>query len=215
MSRINEIINHTINVYDMEEDDVLSLINKPYNLAKFISKYAHRNDYRENGDEYYIHPLRVLIGYYRMLGIHDPSNMMSIDVELLKKYNIPYEGVEELCILHDVIEDTDFTIDELYELFELYNNGLYFNTYIRKPLELITHDKNVDYDKYIDVVMSNPTSSLVKMLDLENNSNPLTLSSLDDKRYKRCIRYLEYIYKINNKYHFIEKTNEYRMNVGK
>ena len=173
-----------------------------------ICEYAHRNQIRENGDLYLVHPCRCL-GYYRhMVGIKE-NDPFCIDVDLMEKYDIPYNGIQELCLLHDVIEDTDFTMEDLKEIFDECKLLDHFNMYIEKPLDIITHRKEESYDIYIDKCLKNRSAALVKMCDLNDNLDVTTLISFDDYKYDRCCRYLKYINIINNKYHFIENINEY------
>lgn len=210
MTRLNEIKNYFINTYNLNEEELDSFINGSVNLSILISQYAHRNEHRVNGEEYYMHPAGCLNLCRRFFGITDLNDPFSINKDLMYERGIPFDGAQELCLLHDVVEDTDFTINDICEIFTEMNEELYFNLYLKRPLELITHDKTVDYDEYIDLVMKNPISSLVKMIDMQDNLNALTLDSFGEENYNRSSRYLSYIYKINNKYHFIENMNEYR-----
>ena len=132
-----------------------------------------------------------------------------IDVNLMYEYGVPYDGVQEVCLLHDVLEDTNISIEEIKEIYNELELGRHFEMYIYKPLQLITHDKDVPYPEYINIVMKHPTSALVKMLDLVDNSNLMTLSTLDAKKLDRSINYMKYIKVINDKYHFVEHINEY------
>ena len=58
--------------------------------------------------------------------------------------------------------------------------------------------------------MSNPISALVKMIDLMNNMNLFSLDKFEDKEYDRAKKYLSYFKKINDKYHYVEKIQNYR-----
>lgn len=57
--------------------------------------------------------------------------------------------------------------------------------------------------------MEHPTSALAKMIDLNDNLNILSLISLDDKKFTRCVNYLTYIKIINDEFSFLEKINAY------
>ena len=137
MSRLQEIHDYLIK-NDREEKDLLQLDKFSVYLSMEICEYAHRNQIRENGDLYLVHPCRCL-GYYRhMVGIKE-NDPFCIDVDLMEKYDIPYNGIQELCLLHDVIEDTDFTMEDLKEIFDECKLLDHFNMYIEKPLDIITH----------------------------------------------------------------------------
>lgn len=58
--------------------------------------------------------------------------------------------------------------------------------------------------------MEHPTSALAKMIDLNDNLNILSLISLDDKKFTRCVNYLTYIKIINDEFSFLEKINAYK-----
>ena len=123
--------------------------------------------------------------------------------------DLPYFGVIEVCVLHDVVEDTNITIDDIGYIYSLMNLRAYFDNNIRTSLINITHNKNEDYQDYIFRCMEHPTSALVKMIDLNDNLNVLSLISLDDKKLNRCVRYLTYIKLINDEFSFLEKINAY------
>ncbi len=192
-----------------EEDDLLKSDTSSVYLAMGIAEYAHRNQTRENGEEYANHPYRVLEGYRRLVGIK-PNDYDCVDEDLLTMYQIPYWGVQEVCLLHDVVEDTELTIDDLREIYVECGFEKYFDIYIKHPLQCITHDKSVSYDEYIKICLTNPISALVKMLDLQDNLYVVDLVDLSKEKYKRAVEYLTWIYIINNEYHFLEKTAEYK-----
>lgn len=178
----------------------------PISISLRIMSYAHKGQRRVNGEPYRNHPLRCSKRYLDLiqLGVGIP-----IDRLRLKELGIPFEGVFEVCLLHDVVEDSDWTIEDVEKSFDECGQGDYFRKFIKDPLIRITHDKKVDYASYIDVCLGNPVSALCKMLDLQDNINIFSLDTFDEKNYKRSQGYLSYIYKINSKYGFIEKIDEY------
>lgn len=71
---------------------------------------------------------------------------------------------EIICgFLHDVVEDTDYTFDDLLEM------G--FSTEVVDVLRLLTHDKSVTYMDYIRGILAseNETALAVKLNDLNHN----------------------------------------------
>ena len=174
-------------------------------IAMNIAFYAHRDASRVNGEAYITHP-KGIADHFSYLSQIDADDC---DEENLAKVGLHYQGVLEVCWLHDVIEDTPYTIEDIEDVFE--DRGLkdYFNTFIKRPLELITHDKSEAYPIYIEKVYKNLTASIVKFLDLCNNSNPLTLDHLGDKELKRIQDYATYMKTINDKWHLIERFNDY------
>lgn len=176
-------------------------------LSEEIMHYTHRNQYRKNGEKYENHPLRCRQNYLNLISFAMEGS--KINEEKLKERNIPYQGVQETCLLHDVIEDTDFTIDDLEDIFTECGFKGYFNVFIRDPLIRLTHAKSVDYYSYIQICMANPISAICKMMDLQDNSSVLSLMSFDECSYQRTQKYLTCLYSINNKYHYIEAANHH------
>ena len=192
------------------DEETLNMKN-PIALAMQIMHYAHRDQTRENGEGYACHPLRCYNMYQDMICASSKRH----NVDLLYKHLIPFYGVMEVCLLHDVIEDTDFTIEDIEEMFVEFGFGEFFNDIMKDALIRITHNKNVLYDEYIDIVIENPISALVKMLDLQDNLTVFDLTKFDEKNFKRANRYLGYLYKINNAYHYIEHLEDYRRELDK
>lgn len=93
-----------------------------------------------------------------------------------------------VALLHDVVEDTDTTLDDLAKIFPQEVTG---------AIALMTHDDNVPYLDYVRTIKSNPIASKVKLADLKHNSDLTRLDKVDDKaierveKYKKAIRILE------------------------
>ena len=97
---------------------------------------------------------------------------------------------EEECIvaiLHDVVEDTNVTFDELEK---------YFSNEVITALKLLTHDKRVPYNEYILNLKDNPIAKKVKLADLEHNSDRTRLNHVTpkdiirNKKYENAIKLL-------------------------
>jgi len=179
-------------------------------LCMEIMEYAHRNQYRENGEEYANHPTRVNDLYRNFVGII-PNDYFCIDEDLLIKYGIPFKGAQEVALLHDVLEDSDLTMDDLIPIFNECGLKDYFDMYIKDPLINITHRKGIDdYPAYIEICMKHPTSALIKMMDMQDNLNMFDLVKFTPAAYKRSAGYLKYMYDINKKFNFIENIQKYK-----
>lgn len=71
---------------------------------------------------------------------------------------------EIICgFLHDVVEDTDYTFDDLL--------AMGFSTEVVDALRLLTHDRSMTYMDYIRRILesSNQTALAVKLNDLNHN----------------------------------------------
>ena len=193
----------------VDEKQLLEYDTSSVYLAMEIMEYAHRDQKRENGQDYANHPARCLEVYRELVGIK-PHDFFCIDKDLMYKYNVPYDGVQEVCLLHDVVEDTEFTLDDVRDIYVDFGFEEYFDIYINDALKRITHDKSVDYGEYIKVVLKNPISALVKMIDMQDNLRILDLVKYDEERYHRAQGYLFWPFIINDAYHFVENTERYR-----
>lgn len=180
---------------------------RAFNLSKKIMEKAHKNQTRVSGEPYKLHPIRCFNNYAAFIGYLDEPETKCYQLE---EEGIPFFGVAELCLLHDVIEDTSLDMEDIEKLFQEEGLSNYFQKRIKDALERITHDKKMDYPSYIEICMGNPISALCKMLDLQDNLTVLSLDEFNPKNYKRAQNYLTYLYQINNKYHFIERTQKFR-----
>ena len=75
------------------------------------------------------------------------------------------ETEEEICtaLLHDVVEDTDCTLEEIKDM------G--FPKEVTDALGLLTHDSAVPYMDYVKEIKKNPIARQVKLADLRHNSD--------------------------------------------
>ena len=93
----------------------------------------------------------------------------------------PYHLAEQMtdedttvaALLHDVVEDTDYTLEDLKEL------G--FSPQVLVAVALLTHEKEVPYLDYVNRLKDNPIAKAVKLADLEHNSD-MTRLGPDDPR---------------------------------
>lgn len=103
--------------------------------------------------------------------------------------NMPDETRTIVALLHDIVEDTDVTIEYLRE------EG--FSEKVLEALELLTHDENEDYFEYVRKINTNEIARDVKLADLKHNSDTSRLTEITQndkqrvKKYQKCINYLE------------------------
>ena len=208
---LKKIHEYLINKGIKEEKVMWSDTSSVY-LAMEIMEYAHRNQKRENGEDYANHPARCLTAYRELIGIGpDGDRVMDVmDKDIMYRYNVPFDGVQEVCLLHDVVEDTEFTIDDIGEIYEECGFGNYFDLYIKDALKRITHDKSVEYGEYIKICLLNPISAMVKLIDLQENLYLLVLIDFSEEKYHRAQGYLFFAFIINDAYHFLENTQKYK-----
>lgn len=146
-------------------------MHDPYDFSMFVKavNYATEKHYgqkRLDGRPYITHPLAVCE---------------------------QVEGMKEriVAVLHDVLEDTDATLEELYRE---------FGAEIALAVMFLTRDiENEPYENYISRIKlaRNPLSTAVKIADLRNNLYTIeNIPDLDKRkrlkeRYERALKVLE------------------------
>ena len=124
-----------------------------------IATQAHQGQFDKSGKEYIGHPLRVM--------------------EMGRTEEEKIAGV-----LHDVVEDSDWTFEALE------TEG--FSQEIIAALKCITKlSENENYDDFIERVKKNPLAVAVKINDLTDNMDIRRLPYLSDKDIKRLKKYLK------------------------
>ena len=109
-----------------------------YKLAYNIASKAHKGQKDKGGEDYFKHPLAV-------------SNKLSGEKDKI------------VALLHDVIEDTDVTVNDLKKA------G--FSDEVVLAVSVITKKADEDYEEYLNRVKQNPIALRVKIADMEHNSD--------------------------------------------
>ena len=90
-----------------------------------------------------------------------------------------------VALLHDIVEDTDMTLDRLREL------GI--PEVCVEAIALMTHAPDVPYMDYVREIGKNPIAKAVKLADLMHNSDVSRLDEVDEWAEKRNAKYKEAI----------------------
>jgi (p)ppGpp synthase/HD superfamily hydrolase len=98
---------------------------------------------------------------------------------------MPDEDTTIVALLHDVIEDTPYTLDDL--------RAMGFNEQVLDALALMTHDKRIPYMDYVAKIKGNKIARTVKLADLKHNSDLSRLYNVDEKAMKRIDKYRQAI----------------------
>ena len=117
-------------------------------LALSIATEAHRGQFDKAGIDYIEHPIFVASQV-------DP------------------EEEKAVALLHDVIEDSSVTAEELL------NAGL--PETVVTAVQILSKKKGQDYQTYLKTVKSNPLARAVKLADLKHNSDLSRLETITDK----------------------------------
>ena len=105
---------------------------------------CHRGQVDKAGQPYILHPIRVML-------------------------RVRTEAERIVGVLHDVVEDTEATMEDLKRM------GL--PDEILEAIDLVTRHRDESYEEFIDRLKSNSLARRVKLADLEDN---LDLSRLPD-----------------------------------
>ena len=126
------------------------------NKAMVLAYEAHQGQYDKSGLPYVFHPFHLA---------------EQVDTE---------EAVTA-ALLHDVVEDTDYTLEDL--------RSMGFPDTVTDALALLTHDPSVPYMEYVERLKSNPIARSVKLADLTHNSDLSRLPVVTEKGLERVEKY--------------------------
>ena len=114
--------------------------------------------------------------------------------EQLDKSNMPYvfhpfhlaeqmetEETTVVALLHDVVEDTEYTIEDL--------KNMGFSEEITDAIALMTHAPDVEYMDYVRAIKENPIAKAVKLADLRHNSDLTRMDVVDERALRRNEKY--------------------------
>ena len=121
-----------------------------------IAAQAHQGQKDKAGAPYILHPLRMMM-------------RLKTEAEMIT------------AILHDVVEDTDWTIEKLRE------NG--FSEEVLGAVECVTNREGESYEQFIERAGKNPIARQVKIADLEDNMNIQRIGEIKPKDLERLEKY--------------------------
>jgi len=121
-----------------------------------VAAQAHKGQRDKAGAPYLLHPLRM------MLRMDSEAAMMA-------------------AVLHDVVEDTDWTLERLREA------G--FAEEVVEAVDCLTHREGESYEEFVVRVRANPIARQVKVADLEDNMNIRRIGRLAAKDLERLEKY--------------------------
>ena len=131
--------------------------------AMNIAYNAHMNQFDKAGVPYIYHPIHL-------------AEQMDTETECI------------VALLHDVVEDTEVTLEQLEKE---------FSKEVIEAIRLVTHDKDVKYKEYIKELSKNPIAKKVKIADLLHNSDETRLEKITIKdvvrreKYKKALEFLQ------------------------
>ncbi len=124
--------------------------------ALALAAQAHRGQRDKAGQPYILHPLRVMA-------------------------RLTTETERVVALLHDVVEDTPYTLERLREL------G--YGEDVLEALARLTRRADEDYAAFIERVRPHPLARRVKLADLEDNMDVRRLLAVTPRDAERLARY--------------------------
>lgn len=124
--------------------------------AVSIAAQAHRGQKDKAGDPYLLHPLRMML-------------------------RMKSEGEMIAAVLHDVVEDSDWTLERLRD------KG--FSEDVLQAVDCLTHRNGESYEEFITRAQQNPIARQVKIADLEDNMNIQRIGELTERDLQRLAKY--------------------------
>ena len=121
-----------------------------------IAASAHAGQIDKTGSPYILHPLRMMM------------RLDTIDARIV-------------AILHDVVEDTEWTFESLAA------EG--FSLEILAALDCVTKREGEEYQSFVQRSAGNALARQVKLMDLEDNMNPLRLTEMRERDLERLRKY--------------------------
>lgn len=125
--------------------------------AILLAVEAHRGQTEKGGNPYILHPLRVM-------------------------FRLESETDRIVGVLHDVIEDTRYTLQDL--------RSIGYPEPLLQALDCLTRRETETYEEFITRIRANPLARRVKLADLEDNMDVRRLPGLTDKDAERLKKYL-------------------------
>ena len=127
-------------------------------LAMKIAYEAHHGALDKTGVPYIFHPMHI-------------AEQMDDDISCAA------------ALLHDVVEDTHMTIDDL--------RAAGFPLKVTVAVSLLTHDPAVDYFDYVRAIKANSIAKKVKLADLQHNSDLSRWARIDEQDIERTRKYAQ------------------------
>ena len=121
-----------------------------------IATSAHKNQVDKGGKSYIEHPMRVM-------------KQMTSDAARI------------VAVLHDVIEDSDYSFDDLV--------AAGFSEEIVSAIVVLIKKKEVSYKNYLRGIKTNPIAVAVKLADLQDNMDLTRLPTITEKDIERQKKY--------------------------
>lgn len=114
------------------------------------------------------------------------KHIVTVGEIVKKKVNMTeFDEALSVAYLHDILEDTDFKIQDLYKIFP--------DEIVRAVVAITRKYGSETYQKYLERLKSNRLARMVKLADLEHNSDFSRIEKLDERDFRRKNKYVNAI----------------------
>lgn len=121
-----------------------------------LAVQAHRGQKDRAGAPYVLHPLRMM-------------------------FRVETDAEKMVAVLHDVVEDSDWTLDEL--------RAEGFPEEVVTAVDHLTRREGESYDDFVRRAAAHPVARRVKIADLEDNMDVRRTGTVTEKDTERLTRY--------------------------
>ena len=170
-------------------------------LKNYFSEEEY--EYYKNHDNLFLKSLEIV---NRLFEDKVDKGGLPYSIHLLKVYGGVSDDLEKVCaLLHDVVEDTDVTFEELLEF------G--YPEEVIDILKLLTKPHGADYQAYIDNIVNseNVHAMNIKLSDLRHNMDIKRINNPTMNDYERVNkRYVPAYEKIQNKLNKLKERENVR-----
>ena len=136
--------------------------------AIHIATNAHHGQFDKGGNPYILHPFAVM-------GLLESTE----------------EELQCMALLHDVVEDTNITYNELREA------GM--SDRVIEGVRILTKQRGQSYEEYKELVFSSRDAMIVKTADLTHNTDIRRLKGVSQKDIERMAKYHVFFLEIKSK----------------
>ena len=124
--------------------------------ALALAAKAHKGQRDKAGEPYILHPIRLML-------------------------SVPDEPARIVALLHDVVEDTETSMEEL--------RAAGYPEDLLAALDCVTRRDTETYEEFIDRIAPNELARRVKLADLADNMDPSRFPVITEKDRIRLERY--------------------------
>ncbi|MBR2974596.1 MAG: hypothetical protein IKC47_02500 [Clostridia bacterium] len=189
-------------------DEIASFDSSSVYVAMEIAMYAHRDQARFNGENHFGYVHRILQRYRDLVGIVE-DDYFCLDVDLLvDECNVPYEGMQELCLLQDVVAQTDVTMDDVQQVFDQLGLKSFFLVHIKPALEMLSQAR-LDETFYVANLAQSQQASIVKFLSYADEFDvrkQMPDADAQRARMQDCVAYCRFL---DDKWGFLQNVKKY------